>query len=105
MAIWHFKCEICGQVFRTKKTEPSHCDKLAKKLMSIPQVKYMEKSDPFMGSSTLKDMDAITLERSRNYSRDHELDELIQENKEHTNPHDNAWLTKNGTKRTKMDDL
>ncbi len=105
MAIFYYKCAVCDCTFRTKKVDPSHCDILAKKLMSVPSVKYMEKTDPFMNTSTLKDMDAITLERSRNHSRDHELDGLIQENREHTNPHDNQWLNKAGKKRSKMDDL
>lgn len=105
MAIWNYNCAICGCTFRTKKSNPEHCGIGAEKLLSVPSIKYMEKADPILGISALKDMDSITLERSRNHSRDHELDELIQENREHTNPHDNQWLTKDGLKRKAISDL
>lgn len=104
MAIWMYECEECGVQFKTKRANPEHCGKISKKLMNRPSVKLLEKEDPFFGKSNLVGSDAIFLERSRNYSRDHETQDLIEMNKDHTNPEKQGWVV-DGRSRRKIDDL
>lgn len=76
-------------------------------ILAAPNPKFMEASDAFHGKSRIKDVNKILKARSRNFSRDNEIDENIQLNK--LNGLDGHvarnFLNKNGVKRKKVDDL
>jgi hypothetical protein len=103
MAIWCYFCKICGESFKTKKTMPKHCGVESNRLLTSPATKFMEK-EAGSDKSTLVNADKIYLERSRAYSRDHEMGDLVEMNKEHTNAETQGWIV-DGRLRKKIDDL
>lgn len=117
-----YKCPECGyeQKRMDKKSEPKlppYCKRCytqdekevrTKRVIGAPQAKFMEKVDAFKNKSNMKDQQKILLERSREHSRDHGLDDLIQTN-EADLAKKNQWLVENSDgslrKRKKIDDI
>jgi len=107
MALNHFQCTICGEVFRSFKPVCNHCGKPANKLLAVPNGKFLaprNDTEKSRGKSQLKDQNKIIKARSRNFKRDHELDDLIQLNDE-ASVERYRWLNDNGVKRKKIDDI
>lgn len=110
MPLRYFKCPLCDQARQTLKNDIpkcsndrcEHCE--MEELMTAPESKMMETVDPHTGKSRLKDQMKILRERSRNYARDREADDLIQFNKKNGIER-SGFLTKDGKKRTKLDDI
>lgn len=72
--------------------------------LEAPQAKFMEPRDKAKGKSVLKDQNKLLKERSRNHSRDQELDELITMNSKDLAVK-NKWVNEDGRKRKKIDDI
>ena len=107
MAVNYFKCIKCGEVIRSMKKDPSHCDSIMERILVAPQVKFEEYSDHVAkekGKKQLKDQKKMLLERARNHSRDNDLDDLIQQNNDGI-AIKNQWMDENGKKRRKIEDL
>lgn len=104
MAIRTWKCNKCEAEFKTKQHAPTHCELPASALISTPNTKFMEKQDPHKNKSVMVGQEKILRARAREYSRDKELDDLIQRN-EHKVSTENRWLTRDGVKRKKIDDI
>lgn len=80
-----------------------HCNQIMKKVMAPPGTKFMEKKDPEKGKSVLKDQEKILKERARSFSRENELDDMIQSNTNDVAKRQ-GWLNAEGKKRKKVDD-
>lgn len=104
MPLRWWRCPRCKEEYRTKRETPLHCDTPSESLITAPQTKFMEKTDPEKGKSALVGQQKILKERARSYSRDHELDDLIQKNPKNDAVINN-WVNKDGIQRKKVDDL
>lgn len=107
MPLLKFKCVKCNEVFRTFAKDAYHCKVLAKRVITPPRSKFMEAKDDSMrdrGKSQLKNQEAILRERTRNFKRDHETDDLIQSNPQ-TKAVEYGWFNRDGKKRNKIDDI
>lgn len=110
-----FKCTLCGHVRETLRMKTPMCNhnqeeegepiplKEMEEVLMAPDAKMMETIDKNTGKSRLKDQMKILQERSRNYARDREADDLIQMNQKNGIER-SGFLTKDGKRRTKMDD-
>lgn len=117
-----YRCPDCDYEMKRfdKKSEPKlspycvrcytneECMTRTKKVIGAPSAKFMEKTDVNKNMSNMVGQQKELLERSRNHSRDHGLDDLIQEN-ESKIAKDNNWLVENSNgslrKRRKIDDI
>jgi DNA-directed RNA polymerase subunit RPC12/RpoP len=100
-----YKCENCGEQFKTKTQEPVHCAGFKSLLqLTAPQISFYEKTDAEKGKSALVGQTKILRERARKHSRDVDMEDLIQNN-ERQIAQQNGWITKDGTKRKAIDDL
>lgn len=109
-----YRCPVCGYELKTKKGDPK-CGH-GKENLDLEDYEYMEKvltapivklqeTDPGTGKSKMQDQDKILKARARNYSRDHELDDLIAKNDRPT-AKQNEWLVEDGSRKRKaVDDL
>ena len=107
MPLKDFKCKKCGEVKKTFKPSPEHCGQAMEKLLVAPEAKFLEPRGTEAkdkGRSVLKDQNKILKERTRNWSRDNEMHDLVQKNdmKEAVK---NQWVNADGTVRKKIDDL
>lgn len=73
-------------------------------ILSTPGTKLMETTDAFRGKSRQKDLTKTLRERSRNFARDHEADDMINANKANDLKR-SGFLTNEGKKRKKIDDV
>jgi hypothetical protein len=113
-----FTCDYCNNVKRTLgKDSYFECDhgvdasdenfeppSAMREVLAAPTAKMMEVIDKETGKSRLKDQMKILKERTRNYARDREADDLIQANR-NNGIERSGFLNKDGKKRTKLDDL
>lgn len=107
-----FKCPRCGILRETLKKEVQQCHhveddetffvKMEEQLTS-PSTKLLETIDPYTGKTRLKDQMKILKERARNHSRDIELHDLVQMNRDNKLT-GTQFLRKDGTTRKKVDD-
>lgn len=105
MPLKKYKCSICGEVTQTlKRKVPSHCEQEMELLIEAPATASLETVDKFTNKKRLKNQQKILKERARNYSRDQELDDLIQTSKSHELTA-SQFLNKSGKKRNKFDDI
>lgn len=76
-------------------------------VMSAPNQKLMVSGDTYKGKSKLKDQEKILKERSRNHSRDVDLDENISINRKNGLEEAVAknFLNNKGMRRRKIDDI
>jgi len=115
MALRIYKCPLCKKVKRTlKKSVPkcnrdkkgnSHPVKTMKEEIPVPGSKFLECANAATGKSKLRNKNKILLERSRNHSRDHSLDDTIQINRDNELGVSNNLLNEHGQRRKKVDDL
>ena len=104
MPIRKFKCSKCEKIKRTFKKEPQCCGEKMKVLMKAPATKMMEPIDIKRGRSDIKNQDDVLLKRAKEYARDTEMDDLIQNNSLEQAAHA-GWLNKSFKgKRKKIDD-
>jgi hypothetical protein len=73
-------------------------------VITAPQTKMMETTDAHRGKSRQKDLTKTLKERTRNFARDHEADEMIELNNKNSLER-SGFLTKEGRKRKKIDDV
>lgn len=99
-----FKNKVTGEEVRSLKQLDARD---WEEQLSVPNQKYMVKSNIHSGASKLKDQDKILKERSRNYSRDREIDDNITINKLNGLDAQVATnlLNSKGLKRRKIDDI
>jgi hypothetical protein len=69
-----------------------------------PKAKFMEPRHKAKGKSVLKDQNKMLKARTREHTRDFELDELIANNSLDM-AKKNKWITDKGKRRTRIDDL
>ena len=102
-----FECPICKRQFRTLKSKAPNCTihDLTETLpvLTAPESKMMETTDKNMGKSKIKGLHKILKERSRNYARDFEADDLINVNRKNGIEF-SGFLDKNGRRRNKISD-
>ena len=102
-----FRCQICGNEKKTLKQETPHCllhpDVRMVEVLTAPEQKMMETIDKNMGKSKVKGLTKMLKERSRNYARDKEADDLINFNRANGIER-SGFLDKNGKKRNKISD-
>lgn len=108
MPIFLYECTVCKSRIRymwddSKPRAFTHCDQTMRKVFGAPQAKFLEKKDPEKGKSVLKDQERVLKERARNFSRENELDDMIQSNTNDVAKRQ-GWLTSDGKKRKKVDD-
>lgn len=110
MPLRMWTCKKCKVDLTTFNKSPicEGCDKEMETVLQAPKAKFMEKTSVSKNTSNMKGQQKELLERSRNHSRDHGLDDLIQEN-EIKVAKDNKWLVENSNgslrKRRKIDDI
>lgn len=104
MALKNWKCQVCNETFGSFDAAPEHCEKPAKVCFHAPQAKFMEPRPGKPGKSILKNQNKILKARTREHSRNFELDELIANNSE-VLAKQNQWITDKGRKRTRIDDI
>lgn len=103
MPLQMFKCQTCGEQFKTKLAAPTHCDIPAELLIIAPTTKFLESTDKDKGKSALVGQQKLLLERARADSRDNAMDDLIQTNNDGI-AMQSRWLMPDGTRRKKIDD-
>lgn len=114
MPLRYFKCPKCGTERETLRKDTPRCNCEGtlenplqwtdmEEILVAPDAKMMETIDKNTGKSRLKDQMKILQERSRNYARDREADDLIQMNQKNGIER-SGFLTKDGKRRTKLDD-
>lgn len=110
-----FQCPLCGSKRETLRKKTPRCNHNQdeegepieliemEQLLTSPTTKMMETTDPYTKKTRLKDQTRILKERARNHSRDVEIDEMIQLNRNNhlTGIH---FLNKSGERRKKVDD-
>lgn len=103
MALKVYVNKVTGEEKRSLKKLSGEWEEV----LTAPNQKFMITADVEHGKSKLKDQDKILKARSRNYSRDVNLDDNISINK--ANGLDAAvnanFLNKKGEKRRKIDDI
>jgi len=107
MALNYFECKVCFTITRSFDNNIVHCDQPTRKLLAAPNAKLMEPRDALAkdrGKSQLKGHTEIIRARTRNFKRDHELNDLIQLN-DKNRVNQCGWLNEGGTKRRKIDDI
>lgn len=116
MPLRRYKCPLCKYERETLRNRVPLCNhgqeeegepipvKEMAEILSAPQTKMMEKSDAFKGKSRPKDLNKTLKERTRNYARDHEADDMISLN-ERNNLERSGFLNKDGKRRRKVDDI
>lgn len=104
MALKYFRNIISGEVIRSLK--PMDLE-LFEEVLVAPNQKFMISANSEKGTSKIKDQDKMLKARSRNFSRDHEIDDNIQINKLNKLDAQVATnlLNRDGRKRRKIDDL
>lgn len=103
MSLRNWKCQKCNEVVQSFDQAPVHCDEPMKITLSAPSAKFMEPRSPGK-KSVLKDQTKTLRARARDHARNFELDELIATNSKET-ARKNEWITKDGRKRRKIDDI
>lgn len=103
MALRNWICKTCQEATRTFSSAPVHCDVPMILQLSAPQAKMMEARAPG-AKSVLKDQTKMLRARSRDHTRNFELDELIANNSKDIAVK-NQWVTKTGRRRTRIDDI
>lgn len=116
MPLRYFKCPACGHETETLRNKTPKCNhgqeeegmpfplSEMEEVLVPPNTKLMETVDPVTGRKRVKNQQKALLERARNYSRDKEIDELIQMNKDNELT-GKQFLNKDGKRRTKLDDI
>lgn len=102
MALKYFKNKDTGEIKRTLKGSPGS---EWEEVLVAPNQKFMVTANAATGKSKLKDMDKVLKERARNHSRDHDLDETIQLNRDNKFQVSQNLLNSKGQKRRKIDDI
>lgn len=102
MALKYYKHKETGEVKRSLKGSPGP---EYEEIISAPNQKFMVTANAATKKSKLKDQERILKERARNHSRDHELDDTIQINKENQFQVSQNLLNSKGQKRRKIDDI
>lgn len=117
MGLKIYECPICKFEHKTLKTlsEPVLCEDVNKNYtekcstlilsMNCPSTKLVEIADKATGRRKLKDMDKVLKERSRNHSREVELDDNIQINSDNKFQVSRNLLNEKGERRRKIDDI
>lgn len=113
MALKTYECPFCG---RTKKSfKVPECDHDSydlppsemKVVLTAPQAKFMEPRDgegKARGKSFVKGYDQIVKARARAHSRDTLMDDMIQKSDSKEMAKGAGWLTRDGKKRSRLDD-
>ena len=103
MALKYYKNKESGEVKRTLKNPGDGWEEI----ISAPNQKFMVSANKATGTSKLKDATKVLTERSRNHSRDHDIDNNIQLNKMNGLDAQVATnlLNSKGEKRRKIDDI
>jgi hypothetical protein len=119
MPVKIYECPECGQQKQTLKREIPKCaherwdaerdcaftlECEMVEVITAPNSKMMETTDEFRGKSKPKNQNKILKERTRNYARDHEADEMIALNNKNSLQR-SGFLNKDGKRRKKIDDL
>ncbi len=111
MPLFSYQCKECEEVKETFKKNPTcECtgsEVAMEKFLSAPGLKMMEPRGPEAkerGKSVLKNQNKMLRERTRNHSRDCDLNDLIQTNAPEV-VEAAGWLNSNRTKRRKIDDI
>jgi len=102
MALKYYRCKESGQIIKTLKNLKQ--DLNYEELYLAPNGKFMICSNEATNKSKIKDLDKQLKIRARNHSRDNEIDELIQLNKENKIGVNN-FLNNKGERRKKIDDI
>jgi hypothetical protein len=115
MPLRYYKCPLCGYERETLRNRVPQCNHnqeeegipvpltAMEEIITAPDAKMMEVVDKNMGKSRIKDQMKILKERSRNYARDVEADDMIQMNQKNGIER-SGFLNKEGKRRTKLDD-
>ena len=112
MPIRLYKCPICGYQTKAKRTprcahgaeNPEYEDYVdMQAIITTPSVKLQE-TDAYTGKTQMQDQERILKARARNYSRDNDLDDLIQKN-DAKSAQQFEWLKEGGRKRKAIDDI
>ena len=118
MPLRHFRCKTCGAEARSLgKGMPPACAhgnekadlnnpldyEYMEEILTAPTSKMMETTDKERGKSKVKGLTKMLKERSRNYARDFEADDLIAYNRKNGIER-SGFLKPNGKKRGKIDD-
>lgn len=102
MALKYYKNKETGEVKRTLSGSPGEG---WEEVITAPNQKFMITANPSTKKSKLKDMEKVLKERARNHSRDHDLDETIQLNRDNQFQVSRNLLNSKGEKRKKIDDI
>ena len=101
MPLRYFKNTKTGEIKRSLKVLEGEWEEV----IQAPNSKFMVCADPGTNRSKIKDLEPILKERARNYSRDVDLDDNIQINKDNELGVSQNFLNEKGEKRKKIDDL
>lgn len=102
MALKYYKNKETGETKRTLKGSPGP---EWEELITAPNQKFMVTANAATGKSKLKDQEKILKSRARNHSREHDLDDTIQLNKDNQFKVAKNLLNSKGQKRKKIDDI
>ena len=115
MPLRYYRCNLCGTERETLRNRIPKCNHGQEEegtpvpltdmeeVLVAPEAKMMETIDKDTGKSRVKDQMKILKERSRNYARDYEADDMIQMNQKNGIER-SGFLNKDGKRRNKMDD-
>jgi len=103
MSLKLWKCKVCKEAVESFEKVPQHCGEPMQTCFKVPNAKFMEPRAPGQ-KSVLKNQNKILKARSREHARDFELDELIASNSQDL-AKKNQWITDQGRKRKKIDDI
>ncbi len=105
MPLRYYKHKETGEIKKSlKKIE----DEDYEEIIMAPGSKFMECTNKATGKSKIKGLTKMLKERSRNHSRDVDLDDLIQTNRQVEGTETNIkmnFLNEKGEKRRKIDDI
>jgi len=103
LKLW--ECSLCGELFKTKVRNPTHCpEAVCREVITPPSAKFLEKINPDGTRRQMVGQAKILRERARAHTRDVELDDLVQKNSVDV-ALQNRWIKDNGQTRKKIDDL
>lgn len=103
MALKYYKNKETGEIKRSLTKLPKEWEEV----IAAPNQKFMVTANKATGTSKLKDNKKALTSRARNHSRDVDLDDNIQINRENGLDEQVAqnFLNEKGEKRRKIDDI
>lgn len=100
-----YRCSVCGTEFKTKMEKKAHCEAAeAIPVMTVPETKFLEKTDEEHGKSAMVGQQAILKARSRAHARDNETQDLVATNTREI-AEQNKWIDDQGRVRKKINDI